>query len=202
MLSTSSFTLVNSKESDIFPHLAEFNSQIKVVGLGKELSDNIEGFFTKNSDFSWFNIFKKKSGGEFFSIANVEDLNKVKIALNTLSSTNKNLIRLSSEFSNYTSILTFWNQIFLPDKNYLIVVLNQDRSWPGGGEPKNYVVVHTSKEGVETVVSGKFSELDAAFNLKVVPPDPIKMASTSWLPSQSFLVYGLQRISENHCKFF
>ncbi|MEK7629675.1 MAG: DUF4012 domain-containing protein [Patescibacteria group bacterium] len=202
LLSTSSFTLVNSKESDIFPHLAEFNSQIKVVGLGKELSDNIEGFLQKNSDFSWFNIFKKKSGGGVFSIANVEDLNKVKIALNTLSSTNKNLIRLSSEFSNYTSILTFWNQIFLPDKNYLIVVLNQDRSWPGGGEPKNYVVVHTSKEGVETVVSGKFSELDAAFNLKVVPPDPIKMASTSWLPSQSFWFMDFKESAKTIVNFF
>ncbi|MDP3799985.1 MAG: DUF4012 domain-containing protein [bacterium] len=202
LLSTSSFTLVNSKESEIFPQLTEFNSQIKEAGLGKELSDNIENFLQKNAEFSWFNIFKSKSINNNFSIIETESLAKVKNALNTLSVNNKNLIRLSSGFSNYLSIVSFWNQVLVPDKNYLIVVLNSDRSWPGGGEPKNYVVVSTSKEGLETVSSGKFSELDAAFDLKVVPPDPIKVASTSWLPSQSFWFMDFKESAKTITNFF
>ncbi len=202
LLSTSSFTLVNSKDSEIFPQLTEFSSQIKEAGLGKELSDSIESFLQKNAEFSWFNLFKSKSINNNFSIIETESLAKVKNALNTLSINNKNLIRLSSEFSNYLSIISFWNQVLLPDKNYLIVVLNSERSWPGGGEPKNYVVVSTSKEGLETVSSGKFSELDAAFDLKVVPPDPIKVASTSWLPSQSFWFMDFKESAKTITNFF
>ncbi|MDP3764206.1 MAG: DUF4012 domain-containing protein [bacterium] len=202
LLSTSSFTLVNSKESEIFPQLTDFNSQIKEAGLGRELNDNIENFLQKNANFSWFNIFKNKPIGNVFSIIEIESLAKVKNALNTLSANNKSLVRLSVEFSNYTSIMSFWNQVLLPDKNYLIVVLNSERSWPGGGEPKNYVVVSTTKEGLETVSSGKFSELDAAFSLKVVPPDPIKITSTSWLPSQSFWFMDFRESAKTVTNFF
>ncbi|MBI3631732.1 MAG: DUF4012 domain-containing protein, partial [Candidatus Staskawiczbacteria bacterium] len=202
LLSTSSFTLVNSQESDIFPDLIEFSSQIKNSGLNSDITQNIADFLQKNADFSWLNIFKKKSGSGSFLIANIDNLSQVKNALNTLNAENKNLSGLSASFANYIYTLSFWNNIFSPGKNYLIVMLNQDQVWPGGGEPKNYIVASMGQNGIEPISSGRFSDLDAAFNLKVVPPNPVKVISTSWLPSQSFWFMDFSESAKTVLNFF
>lgn len=202
LLSSASFTLVNAEDSDIFPGLVKLNSQIKSFGLTGEVSQNIADFLQKNADFSWLNIFKKKTAAGNFLISDLESLNQAKGALQALSAGNKNLAGLSSNFSNYVSLFSFWNSFFSAGKKYLMVVLDPNQTWPGGGAPKNYVLINIGPNGLEPISSGKFSSLDAALNLKIVPPDPVKLVSTAWLPSQSFWFLDFEESAKTLISFF
>lgn len=202
LLSTSSFTLVNAEENSVFPELAQINSEIKNLGLPVEASDSITKFLESNVNFGWLNIFKKKNSGADFSFIGLENINQAKNILNSVASADSRVKGLEASLAKYYLSLNFWNQLFLPDKNYLVVLSDSNISWPGGGQPQNYAVVKTSAGGLIVDSSGRFSALDAAFNSKIIPPDSIKTISTSWLPSESNWFLDFRESAKTVSNFF
>ncbi|MBI2453969.1 MAG: DUF4012 domain-containing protein [Parcubacteria group bacterium] len=200
LLSSSSFTLVNTEGNSVFPKLSEIKSQIKRAGVSDSAVVGLVNFLEENADFDWFNIFKKKQPDGSFTLAALESLEKAKNIV--LASTATGVTDLNLRLGDQISWFKFWNQVFSPKKTYLIVLTDEDQLWPGGGRPKDYVVVKTTAGGLEIVNSAKISDLDAAFNLKITPPEPIKIASTAWLPSQSFWFFDFQNSAKTLTNFF
>lgn len=188
ILSTSSFTLVNSSEaSGTFPELARIRSEIKKSGPAGEADETIVDFLEKNAGFDWFNIFKKNDSPGGFTLSGVDFLEKAKVF---------------PELSSQISWFNFWNQVFKSDKSYLVILTDDMESWPGGGRPQNYAVLKVVPSGLEIINSAKVSDLDAAFDLKVVPPEAVKVASTAWLPSAAFWFLDFRDSAKTFIDFF
>ncbi|MBI2052588.1 MAG: hypothetical protein HYT38_02880, partial [Candidatus Sungbacteria bacterium] len=137
LLSTSSFTLVNSEESLIFPRLAEINSYLKKSGFNQP-AGSVAEFIENNSAFGWLNFFKKKSssdpaGGYNFNLKSLELLDSAEAILASSPLAGENLNQVRNSLRDYVDWLNFWDQLTSPEKTYLIAVYDADRSWPGGG---------------------------------------------------------------------
>ncbi len=202
LLSASSFTLVNAEEGSVFPPLIELRSEIKNLGLSSEAVSGITGFLEKNAEFSWLDVFKRKSASGHFTLLDVETLVKAQNILIGLAAKDEKTNLLVEKFSSYVAGLGFWNRLLTPGQNYLVVVMDENAAWPGGGQPKSYVVVKTGEAGLEPTAYGKFSSLDAAVALKLAPPEPIKTVSTAWLPSQSFWFLNFKDSAKTLASFF
>ena len=208
LLSTSSFTLVNSEESNIFPELVEINSYLKSRGLDQP-ADAVTRFIEDNSSFGWLNFFKKKdnftsdsAGGFGFKLKSLEFLDEAESVLASPVLAREGLDNVYQSLKNYIDWLNFWDQLTSPEKHYLIAVADAAKAWPGGGRLESYALVKTETGGLETLASGKFSVLDAALNLKIVPPEPIKLVSTAWLPSQSLWFLDFKESAKTLINFF
>lgn len=200
LLSSASFTLVNTEENSMFPKLFEIRSQIKRSGVSDSAAQAISDFLEKNASFDWFNIFKKKGSGGGFTLVGFDSLEKAK---NTITASAAAGIKdLNLQLEKQTLAFEFWNRIFLPEKKYLVVVTDEERPWPGAAKPQSYVVVNTIASGLEVINSAKISSLDAAFNLKIMPPEPVKVASTAWLPSESFWFLDFEDSAKTFINFF
>jgi len=71
-----------------------------------------------------------------------------------------------------------------------------------GGKPVSYAIVKSNGEGLETTGSGKFLALDAASDLKRIPPEPVQVFSTSWMPSDSGWFFDFSESGETFADFF
>lgn len=208
LLSTSSFTLVNSEESNVFPELVEINSYLKSRGLDQP-AGAVGEFIEDNSSFGWLNFFKKKdnfgsgsAGGYGFKLKSLELLDSAESVLASPILAREDLGRVYESLKNYVDWLNFWDQLTSPEKHYLIAVADADKTWPGGGRLESYALIKTEPGGLETLASGKFSALDAASGLKIVPPEPVKLASTAWLPSQSLWFLDFKESAKTLITFF
>lgn len=201
LLSSSSFTLVNREENTVFPKLSEIRSQIKHLGASDSAAEAIFDFLEKNTDFDWFNIFKKNTSDSGFTLAGLDFLDKAKnIVLASTATEVKDLnLRLLDEQIIW---FEFWNRVFLPEKKYLVVITDEKQPWPGAGKPQSYVVVKTTASGLDVVNSANVGNLDAAFNLKIIPPEPVRVASTAWLPSESFWFLDFEDSIKTFINFF
>lgn len=202
LLSTSSFTLINSGPSSVFAKLADIDSRLKSGGLAGSASESISEFIEANNDFGWLNIFKKKAGGGDFRLKSLELLDSVGLAAESAGSLGGSLRPAAADLKKYTNWLNFWNQLAQPDKYYLVITSDAARAWPGGGRAESYALVQVAAQGLETLSSGKFSALDGALNLKIVPPEPVKLVSTTWLPSQSFWFLDFEASAQTLIDFF
>ena len=206
LLSTSSFTLVNSEESIIFPRLAEINSYLKKSGLDQP-AGSVAEFIENNSTFGWLNFFKKKAGsdpagGYNFNLKSLELLDSAEAVLASSPLAGEDLNQVRDSLKDYVDWLNFWDQLTSPEKNYLIAIYDADQAWPGGGRLESYALVKTETAGLETLGSGKFSALDAALDLKIVPPEPVKLTNTAWLPSQALWFLDFKESAKTLVNFF
>ena len=202
LLSTASFTLVNSGQSSVFTKLVEINSRLKSGGLAAGPADGITKFIEGNNNFGWLNIFKKKAGGGDFRLKSLEFLDSVGLAAESVSSLGESLRPAAADLKKYIGWLNFWDQLTQPDKYYLVITTDAAQAWPGGGRPDGYALVQIEEDGLETLSSGKFSALDGALNLKIVPPEPVKLISTAWLPSQAMWFLDFKESAQTLIDFF
>lgn len=199
-LGSSSFVIVNSEANTVFPGILDVKEDLAGSGAPKEAEVFFGKFFEENSSFNWLNIFKKKAVWQTASINGLEFLEKAKESIK--SAANPSLNSVEKKLDKEISFLNFWNKFLSPGNQYLIVLLDSEISRPSGGKPASYAIVKSNGEFLETIVSGKFLVLDAASDLKKIPPEPIQVFSTSWLPSDAGWFFDFAESGKTFSIFF
>lgn len=199
-LGSSSFVIVNSEANTVFPGISEAKEDLAGSGAPKETEVFFDNFFEENSSFDWLNILKKKADWQTASINGLEFLEKAKESVKSVA--NPSLNSVEKKLDKEISFLNFWNQFLSPGNQYLIVLLDSETSSPSGGKPVSYAIVKSNGEFLETIGSGKFLVLDAASDLKKIPPEPIKAFSTSWLPSDAGWFFDFAESGKTFSNFF
>jgi len=200
LLGSSSFVIINSEGSTVFPGISEVKAKLAGSGVPEEARVFFDKFFEENSSFSWLNIFKKKAIGQTASIGGLDFLEKAKESIKSV--TNPSLDPVEKDLEKEISKLNFWKQFLSKGNQYLIVLLDSEVSRPAGGKPVSYALVKSNGEFLETTGSGKFLALDAASDLKKIPPEPIQVFSTSWMPSDSGWFLNFPESGETFSSFF
>jgi hypothetical protein len=199
-LGSSSFVIVNSEANTVFPGISEIKEEFAVSGSSKEIEFFFDKFFEENSSFNWLNIFKKKDDWQTSSINGLEFLDKAKESIKSAANPSFNLAE--KKLNKEISFLNFWKQLLSPENQYLIVLLDSEVSRPSGGKPISYAIVKSNGKSLETIGSGKFLTLDAASDLKKIPPEPIQAFSTSWLPSDAGWFFDFAESGKTFSDFF
>lgn len=200
VLSSSSFVLVNSESSTTFPGISKIVSQLEKTGAAEEVGSFFDEFLTKNSSFGWLNIFKKKEVGRSASIEGLDLLEKAKEKISSLGQAG--LKPVEDDLGDEITSLNFWQQFLSQGRQYLIVLVDPDVSRPIGGKPSGYAIVKSTGEGLETAGSGKFLALDAASDLKKIPPFPVQVFSTTWMPSDAGWFFDFTESGKTLADFF
>ncbi len=195
LMSAASFTLVNSEEGSSFPFLVRIRNKLNSQNQIQNAAVSIDKFLEKNSAFSWQDVFRKNflwADNSMFLEWNLLELARAELLSLEKQYNTETLKNLRLELDQGISWLNFWQNLFQPGKDYLIVLADSENSSPGGGVPVIYTLVRTTDSGLEVVNSGKFSALDAAASSKIIPPQPLQVFSTSWLPTMAgwFLDFG------------
>ncbi len=181
-LGATSFTLVNSGESSMFAEVGQARNSLASAGNNTDIVTNLDNFLEKNNAFSWLNIFKKKVlGSNIVTVAGADELAK---AIQAIPDSIENKLA-KEKLKDSANLFSFWDQLFTPEKKYLVVMLDANTPRSIGGKPLSYAVVKVNADGLEVMASGKFSDLDAAADAKIVPPQAIQVTSTAWLPSET-----------------
>jgi len=205
LLSAASFTLVNSESSINFSFLAELKNKMATAVAPAGAVAFLDKFLDSNISFAWGDVFKKKAVWNENGLFNdLDSLSQAQTALlASPASANSGVFKkLATELGNNISLLNFWQELFRPDQTYLIVLGETKLPRPIGGKPISYVLVKTTSDGLEIVNSGKVSALDAATSLKVVPPTPLQVFSTAWLPGESGWFLDFNESAKTFLNFF
>lgn len=200
LLGSSSFVIVNSENSLVFPGVSEAKAKLAGSGVSEETGTFFDNFFEENSSFGWMNIFKKKAVGQSAGINGLDFLEKAKENIKSVS--NPSLDSVGKDLEKEIAKLDFWNRFLSLGNQYLVVLNDSGIQRPSGGKPIGYAVVRSDGERLETIGSGKFLVIDAASGLKIIPPDPIKPFSTAWLPSDSGWFLDFSESGKTFAVFF
>lgn len=195
---SSGFVVVNSQAVNVLTGISDVREEFTRNGLSEA---DFKEFFDSNSSFSWLNIFKKKTSLQTAKINNLEILDKILKDTDSYSN-NEEIFSAREKLEKEKLFLNFWSKFLQEGKQYLIVLLDSEISTPSGGKPVGYAVVKSNGDSLETVVSGRFFVLDAASDLKKIPPKPIQAFSTSWLPSDAGWFFDFSESGETFADFF
>ncbi|MEK7078322.1 MAG: hypothetical protein AAB911_02020 [Patescibacteria group bacterium] len=202
LLSAASFTLINGDVSSAFPFLIELKN--KMISAGAP-TDALDKFIANNISFAWGDVFKKKAVWNESELFNgLDSLSQLKTAMLASPALENSGVfkKLAAELDDDISILSFWQELFRPGQSYLIVLGEAKLPRPIGGKPVSYVLVKTTTDGLEIINSGKINALDAATALKVVPPIPLQVFSTAWLPGESGWFLDFNESAKTLLNFF
>lgn len=205
LLSASSFTLINTEAGSNFPALLELKKEMSVPGISVNTIPVLDAFMEKNTAFGWGDVFKKKAVWNDNSLfRDLGSLEKIKADLEGNPAYNSSGVfkKIAVDLDNNISWLNFWQDLFRPDQNYLVVLGDSDLARPAGGQPVSYAVVKTSTDGLEIINSGKIGAVDAASSLKVVPPPPLQVFSTAWLAGEAGWFLDFNESAKTLLNFF
>ena len=200
LLGSSSFVIINSQGSSVFPEVSEAKSKLEGSGVPEEAGIFFDKFFEENSSFNWLNIFKKKAIGQSAKIGGLEFLEKAKELIKSVA--NPSIDPVKKDLDKEISKFNFWQQFLAEGKQYLVVLVDPEIARPIGGKPVSYALIKSNGEGLETTGSGKFLALDAASDLKKIPPEPVRIYSTAWMPSDSGWFFDFSDSGETFIEFF
>lgn len=200
ILTADSFTLINTSASKPFPYLISLKKYLSQSSDSAGTIALIDQFLESNSTFNWLNLFKKKEAqSAIFSQLELLDKlgSELKQGAPIIGAPN-----IVPQFSNYLAWLNFWQRLMLSPETVLVVVLDAENARPIGGKPMNYVLLKFDEGKINVLNSGKFSSLDAASNLKIIPPEPLQFITTSWRPSEAGWFLNFNDSAETLLDFF
>ncbi|MEK7500769.1 MAG: DUF4012 domain-containing protein, partial [Patescibacteria group bacterium] len=210
IISASSYTLVNSGAESAFPGVSAIK---KGLAAGSEATALIDQFLIQNADFGWLNIFKKKIAAD---LAEIKGLDLLEQAQSVLAASDLADVKASAgKLKDNLLWFEFWQGLVNSapagdsktsaspaHRQYLVVVLDEASSRPMAGRPLNYTLVKLEDGGLSVASSGKFSDLDAASAQKIIPPRPLQVFSTAWLPGEAGWFWNFEDSAQTLLDFF